>query len=154
MRTFRYTSSIPASVETVWDFHERPDALQRLTPPWQPVQIVRQENGLAVGAEAEYAIQIGSVPVRWVARQIECRDRVQFVEEQIDGPMEFWRHYHQFESLSGGGTRLTDRIDYQLPGGLTVELALGWWVDARLHDMFRYRHEVTQRACRTATNPV
>ena len=37
---------IDAPVEVVWNFHERSDILERLTPPWQPVQVVRREGGL------------------------------------------------------------------------------------------------------------
>ena len=34
-----------------------------------------------------------------------------------------------------------------LPGGWIAEFLLGWWVDSRLKEMFRYRHEITKQEC-------
>ena len=54
MLHFKHFSIINAPVEVVWKFHERPDILQILTPPWQPVQVVRREGGLLAGAITEF----------------------------------------------------------------------------------------------------
>ncbi|MDB9378046.1 cyclase, partial [Nodularia sphaerocarpa CS-585A2] len=50
MLQFQHSSVINAPLEVVWKFHERPDILQLLNPPWQPVQVVRREGGLEAGA--------------------------------------------------------------------------------------------------------
>ncbi|ACK72757.1 cyclase/dehydrase [Gloeothece citriformis PCC 7424] len=147
MLKFEYSSLIDAPIEIVWNFHERQDILQLLTPPWQPVEIVRREGGLDVGAITEFRILLGPIPVRWVARHIECEKYKLFSDQQIDGPMQSWIHRHQF-SQELGKTRLTDSISYEIPGGWLVELLLGWWVESRLNDMFQYRHQVTQRECK------
>ena len=144
MLHFKYSSLINATVEEVWNFHEREDILELLTPPWQPVKIIRREGGLEVGAISEFRLMLGPITVRWVAHHIECQKYSFFVDKQIEGPVDYWLHRHQFV-VEHGQTRLTDSIDYQLPGGWLVELFLGWWVDSRLKDMFRYRHEVTKR---------
>lgn len=147
MLNFHYTSTIEAPVSTVWAFHERPDILQLITPPWQPVDVIRREGGLGVGAETEFTIHLGPLPLRWLARHTECTVNRLFIDEQIDGPLDHWVHRHEFED-SQGNTRLTDSIAYMLPGGELAEAAIGWFVNDRLRDMFRYRHEVTQRECR------
>lgn len=146
MLHFQYSSVINAPVETVWQFHERPDILKILTPPWQPVKIIRREGGLGVGAISEFRINLGPIPVKWVAKHIECQSNSLFIDEQIEGPMKSWIHRHQFENTKGQ-TKLKDLISYELPGGWLAEFLLGWWVEARLKDMFRYRHEVTKKAC-------
>lgn len=146
MLKFEYSSLINARVDVVWNFHERKDILQVLTPPWQPVQIVRREGGLDVGAISEFRLLIGIIPIRWVARHIECENYKFFTDKQIEGPMKSWIHRHQF-SGENGQTRLTDSINYEIPGGGLVEFLLGWWVNSRLKEMFRYRHQVTQREC-------
>ncbi|ERT05224.1 polyketide cyclase / dehydrase and lipid transport family protein [Lyngbya aestuarii BL J] len=155
MLHFRYSSLINAPVEDVWNFHERSDILQLLTPPWQPVEIIRREGGLDVGAITEFRLWLGPIPVQWLAVHTECdcaersgganRYRL-FTDEQKQGPMESWVHRHQF-SAEQGQTRLTDAISYSLPGGWLAENLLAWWVNSRLEDMFRYRHEVTKREC-------
>ncbi|MBD2185307.1 SRPBCC family protein [Aerosakkonema funiforme] len=146
MLHFKHSSLIDASVEAVWNFHERRDILQVLTPPWQPVEVIRREGGLEVGAISEFRIVLGSFPVRWIARHTECERYRLFTDKQIAGPMEYWVHRHEFAN-ENGKTRLTDAIEFGLPGGWIVEMVLAWWVDQRLKDMFRYRHEVTKREC-------
>jgi ligand-binding SRPBCC domain-containing protein len=148
MLNFQYSSLINAPVETVWQFHERPDILNLLTPPWQPVTIIRREGGLGVGAVSEFRLSLAGIPVPWIATHIECQPHRLFVDQQTDGPMESWIHRHEFAAV-GSKTRLTDAIAYEIPGGLFAELLLGWWVDARLKDMFRYRHEITKIQCET-----
>jgi ligand-binding SRPBCC domain-containing protein len=146
MLHFQYSSLINASPEIVWQFHERKDILHILTPPWQPVQIIRREGGLEVGAITEFRLWLAVIPVRWIARHIECEPNKLFVDRQEEGLMKSWIHRHQFQE-ENGKTRLTDAIAYELPGGFLAELLLGWWVDSRLKEMFRYRHEVTQKEC-------
>jgi ligand-binding SRPBCC domain-containing protein len=146
MLHFEKSSVIDAPVEAVWRFHERPDILQILTPPWQPVQIVRREGGLGVGALSEFRLWIGPVPVQWIAVHTECEPNQFFTDEQQTGPMASWRHRHLFEA-HGTKTKLTDAIAFALPGGQPIESTLSWWVNARLSDMFDYRHQVTRLHC-------
>ncbi|GFE68866.1 hypothetical protein CFPU101_14760 [Chroococcus sp. FPU101] len=84
--------------------------------------------------------------VRWVARHTECIAYQLFVDQQIEGPMQSWTHRHQFQT-ENGQTRLTDIIEYELIGSEITESLLHWWVNSRLEDMFRYRHQVTQQEC-------
>lgn len=151
MLTFEYSSLIKAPVEKVWQFHEQPDALQLLTPPWQPVKIIRREGSLEIGAISEFLVMLGPMPIRWLARHVEYEPDKLFTDQQIEGPMKLWIHRHQFQA-EGNYTRLTDKIQYEIPGGWLAELILGWWVESRLHDMFRYRHTVTKKECETADN--
>lgn len=146
MLRFQYSTLINAPVEVVWGFHERSDILQLLTPPWQPIQVIRREGVLDVGAISEFRIFLDSLPVKWVARHTECEKNRLFTDEQIEGPMICWVHRHQFAE-ENGKTRLTDSIEYALPGGWLAEFLLGWWVESRLKDMFRYRHQVTKQEC-------
>ncbi len=144
MLTFKRTTLIDAPVEKVWQFHERPDILDILTPPWQPVKIIKREGGLDIGAVSEFQLMLAFIPIRWVARHIECDKPYFFVDIQEIGPMKSWLHRHQF-TPENGKTRLTDEIKYEIPGGIIVEFLIGWWVESRLQEMFRYRHEITQK---------
>jgi ligand-binding SRPBCC domain-containing protein len=152
MLNFEKSSLIHATVESVWRFHERPDILQILTPPWQPVQIIRREGGLGVGALSEFRLWIGILPVQWISIHTECEPNHYFVDEQQTGPMASWRHCHRFEA-QGGYTKLTDAIAFTLPGGQPVKSLLDWWVKTRLSDMFDYRHRITQQHCELARDP-
>lgn len=146
MLTFQKSTLIHAPVEVVWGFHERTDILQILTPPWQPVQIIRRRGGLDVGAITEFRLFLGPFPIRWLARHTQCEINRLFTDVQVEGPMQSWVHKHQF-AQENGKTRLTDRIAFSLPGGFLIELLGGWLVQAQLEQMFRYRHEITKREC-------
>ena len=65
--------------------------------------------------------------------------------------MKSWLHRHQF-SDENEQTRLTDSIEYEIPGGWLSEILLGWWVNSRLKEMFRYRHQVTKDYCEPKLN--
>lgn len=146
MLKFKYSSLIDAPVEKVWEFHERDNILRLLTPPWQPVKIIRHEGGLQLDAISEFCLFFGPINVRWIARHVEYEKYKLFTDQQVEGPMEHWIHRHRFNQEKGQ-TRLTDEIQYAIPGGLLVESLLSWWVDSRLQEMFRYRHQVTKKQC-------
>ncbi|BAB72749.1 SRPBCC family protein [Anabaena sp. FACHB-709] len=146
MLHFQHTSIINAPPEVVWKFHERPDILQLLTPPWQPVRVVRREGGLEVGAITEFKLFLGPVPLTWLARHTECDKYRLFTDTQISGPFESWIHRHQFQP-ENGKTKLIDDVSYVMPGGETIEFIGGWLIQAQLEAMFRYRHYVTKREC-------
>jgi ligand-binding SRPBCC domain-containing protein len=146
MLQFKYSSVINASVNTVWKFHERPDVLQILTPPWQPVQVIRREGGLGIGAITEFRLFLGPLPLTWLARHTGYKEYEFFIDEQISGPFDSWKHRHLFEA-EGNNTRLTDDISFAMPGGETVEFVSGWLVKAQLEAMFRYRHHMTKQQC-------
>ena len=142
MLAFVRSAIIDAPLERVFAFHERPDALRLLSPPFPPVRIVRKTGGIEAGARVE--IRAGFLLWEAVHTAFE-KDRF-FVDRQIRGPFEQWEHRHEFEDL-GDTTRLTDRIAYLLPGGPAANLGLGWLVNLSLGLLFRYRHRVTKRFC-------
>ncbi|MEO8129229.1 MAG: SRPBCC family protein [Bryobacteraceae bacterium] len=133
---------IDAPVDKVFRFHERPDALALLSPPFPPVRLIaRTGKGVEAGVRVELRVGV----FRWVAMHTECEKNRLFVDEQIQGPFAKWLHRHEFEAV-GSQTRLTDRIEYELPGGLLVTLAFGWMVTLGLRNMFSHRHRVTREA--------
>ncbi|NEO25288.1 MAG: cyclase, partial [Moorea sp. SIO4A5] len=67
MLHFNYSTVINAPVDIVWTFHERDDILDLLTPPWQPIQVIRREGGLEIGAVSEFRIFLGLIPLQWIA---------------------------------------------------------------------------------------
>lgn len=134
---------IAAPVADVFGFHERADALSLLAPSFPPVRIIRRTGGLEAGARVELRIGI----LRWVALHTACEQNRFFEDQQIEGPFAYWLHRHEFESVGPSQTRLTDRIDYRLPGGSMVNRLLCWAVDRQLHRMFAHRHRVTKEIC-------
>lgn len=142
MPTFLKSIVVQAPVETAFGFHEREDALQLLSPPFPPLRVIRKTGGITPGSTLE--LQIG--PFHWTALHTVYEKNRLFADEQVQGPFAKWSHRHEFESL-GPATRLTDRVEYQLPGGPWVNRLFGWAVQLGLHQMFRRRHQMTRLYC-------
>jgi ligand-binding SRPBCC domain-containing protein len=146
MPRFVHSSVIDAPVERVFAFHEAPGALEALTPPFAPVRVVRREGGIQPGGVVELEVPVGPFKRRWVARHTDYIPNELFVDVQESGPFRRWVHHHRFEAVGAGRTRLTDEIDFSLPGGALMDFLGGWFARIQLRRMFRYRHEATRRA--------
>ncbi|MBI2686175.1 MAG: SRPBCC family protein [Acidobacteria bacterium] len=142
MNQFVHETRYPFTADQLFAFHERPDALNLLLPPWQRVRVISRTGGLAKGARVEFRIYIGPIPITWIAVHTEYKRNEIFVDEQQKGPFAYWRHAHIFIP-NGAGCVLRDEIAYSLPLGLTP--ILGWILNRPLRRMFDYRHAVTAR---------
>lgn len=142
MPAFVKSILIAAPVDRVFAFHERDDALTLLTPAFPPVRVVAKTGGIRTGARVELRVGI----FRWVALHTAYQKNCLFIDEQIEGPFARWIHRHEFEAV-GARTRLTDHVEYQLPGGASVNALFGWTVRLGLRNMFAHRHRVTRRYC-------
>lgn len=128
-----YSSVVDASITDVFDWHSRPGAFARLSPPWQPMRLVTEAASLADG-RATLALPGG---LRWVAvHQPDGYDPPRRFVDTLGGdglatlPARIamrWRHIHEFEDLGGNRTRVIDRVETPVPGSL-------------LRPMFDYRH--------------
>ena len=142
MPTFSKSIIVEAPVETVFGFHEREDALRILSPRFPPVRVIRKTGGIEQGSRVE--LKVG--PFLWTALHTDYEKNRLFVDEQIQGPFAKWVHRHEFESVNQT-TRLTDRVEYRLPGGVWMNRLFGWAVQLGLRRMFRERHQITKRYC-------
>ena len=140
---------VRAPVAQVFAFHEREDALPRLSPPFPPVRVVSREGGIRPGARVD--LRIG--PIRWLALHTAYEKDRLFVDEQVEGPFASWVHRHEFEAVDAQTTRLTDHVTFTLPGGPIVNALLGRLVALSLVPMFRYRHAATKAACEPGAAP-
>ena len=143
MAIFERSVVIDAPVETVFGFHEREDALPLLTPSFPPVRVIKKTGGIEPGGRVE--LRVG--PFRWLALHTDYQKNCFFVDEQIEGPMAKWVHRHEFRREGKDMTRLTDRVEYRLPGGGLVNALLSWTAKPGLMQMFAHRHRVTKQLC-------
>ncbi|OBB97931.1 TIGR01777 family oxidoreductase [Mycobacterium sp. 852002-40037_SCH5390672] len=128
-----YSSVVDAGITDVFEWHARPGAFGRLSPPWQPMRLITEAASLKDG-RATLALPGG---LRWVAvHQPDGYDPPRRFVDAIGGdglaalPARIavrWRHTHDFEDLGGNRTRVIDRVDTPVPGSL-------------LRPMFEYRH--------------
>jgi ligand-binding SRPBCC domain-containing protein len=147
MPVFEKRTRIAAPAELVFAFHDRPEALTLLIPPWEPARVVEKTPGLDVGVRAVVEVRVGPTVHRLVAEHIACEKGRMFQDTLRDGPFRKWIHTHTMEPDGAGGSWLCDHIEYELPGGILGRLGAGWLVKRRMERMFAYRHEVTKKTC-------
>lgn len=119
----RYSSVVNAPLDEVFAWHERPGALPRLLPPWQPLKVAQEASSLVDGQ----AVLRLPGRVRWVAQHSDDDPPRRFVDELVSLPLH-WRHTHSFEAIGDSATRVIDRVDTPVPGSLLLQT-------------FRYRHQ-------------
>lgn len=134
MHLFRFASDLPHPRAAAWDWHQRPGALARLTPPWQDVRVLRHE-GMQPGSRAELILARGPLRLHWTALHDRLDEGRSFRDVQESGPFAAWSHEHRVEDLPGGGCRWSDEIAWEP----------AWWmpagaVEADLHRAFAFRH--------------
>ena len=96
-----YSSVVDASLGDVFSWHARPGAITRLSPPWQPVRVLREASSLRDG-QAVLGLPGG---LRWTAvHQPGDYDPPHAFADELTSPLLPWRHLHQF-SLAGSGPR-------------------------------------------------
>ena len=136
---------IPAPAAEVFAWHARPGAFERLTPPWESVEIVERSGGIENGGRVVLRMGLGPFSQRWVAEHCDYEAGVQFRDVQISGPFAHWEHTHRMEADGRAGCILEDQIAYALPGGRLGGLLGGAWTRRKLARLFAYRHEVTRQ---------
>lgn len=140
-------SLIRAAPERVFAFHELPDALARLTPPWERARVVEHAPSLSVGARAVVETRLfGLVPVRWVAEHTAYDPPRMFEDVQVAGPFRSWRHRHLVGPHTTGAI-LRDEVEYEPPLGALGRALAPLLVERRLRRLFDYRHEATRAWC-------
>lgn len=145
---FLAQSRIEAPAEEVFRWHAQPDALERLSPPWEPVEILERSPGIHDGDRGVLRIRMGPFRVRWVFGHRDYIEGRQFRDVQISGPFRRWEHTHRMDPQGPGACILTDDICYELPLGLAGKVLAAWFVQRKLLRLFKYRHRVTAEAMR------
>ena len=149
-QTYIKESIIHALPERVFAFHELPDALQRLTPPWESAHIVQAAPDITVGSRAIIETRMfGLFPVRWVAEHTAYDPPRMFEDVQVSGPFRRWSHRHII-TRDPAGAVLRDEIEYEPPLGFIGQIAAPFVIVPRLEKLFEYRHRVTREWCESA----
>lgn len=149
MSMFEAKTIMPCDGATLYAWHARPGALERLTPPWQSVRIAERKPGedhprIGNGAIARLMIGVGPFELPWIAEHFDHDPPRQFCDRQLAGPFGSWSHTHRFHDLGGGRSELEDSIRYTPPAGPLGSMFLGGKLAKDLERLFWFRHERTR----------
>jgi ligand-binding SRPBCC domain-containing protein len=110
-----YSSVIDASLEEVFAWHQRPGAITRMLPPWQPIRLIQEASSVRDG-EAVLALPGG---LRWVAgHEPDSYDPPRQFADALRPPLSVvlrWEHRHLFAPSGEHGTLVTDVVGTPVP---------------------------------------
>jgi ligand-binding SRPBCC domain-containing protein len=158
---------VPFPVDRVFAFFADPLNLPLLLPAWQDARIDSLElqvpggRSHAAGRGSRILLSFRPVPLspirlRWLALIDDYMADHHFCDMQVTGPFRYWRHCHLVSPEMHGeiaGTRVTDVVDYQWPGGSissAIDLLGG---RLQIRQLFRYRQRRLLRLLRKETVP-
>ncbi|MEE4240765.1 MAG: TIGR01777 family oxidoreductase [Desulfopila sp.] len=156
---FRYTAAFPCSVESLYNWHSRKGALERLIPPWEKTEVRQRRGGLDPGGMVEMRMHAGPVPFRWIAHHVENVPGAMFRDVMHKGPFSHWSHRHRFYECDKRAC-LEDSIEYALPLHGLLPSFLQKHVDTTLQRTFQHRAAVLaadlelHRRCGTQSSKV
>lgn len=145
MTVYQKNTRIDAARNDLAAWHWRPGAFQRLSPPWESAEVLREPEAIKNGERAEISVRL-LVPIRarWIAEHDNCRPGQGFIDYQIKGPFAAWKHEHRFHDVGPGQSELEDEVAYRLPLNPLGKWIAGRWVGRKLERTFAYRHHVTK----------
>ncbi len=140
-RLLERSQLVPAPRAEVFAFFADARNLEAITPEFLRFRLVTPGPiPMAAGTLIEYRLSLYGVGFRWRTRIDVWEPGTRFVDVQLSGPYRLWRHTHSFEDAPGG-TRVGDRVEYDLPLGPLGALAHALLVRRALRRIFDHRRQ-------------
>jgi ligand-binding SRPBCC domain-containing protein len=132
----------PAPLDSVFPFFADAANLEAITPPWLHFEVLTPRPfEMRQGCLIDYKLRLHGIPIKWKTEIAVWEPPFRFVDRQLKGPYRLWVHEHTFEAYNGG-TRVVDRVEYQVLGGALVHALL---VRRDLQRIFTFRREVLSK---------
>jgi len=152
MRVFESSFLVRAPLAAVWQFHSDPAALIRITPGPFRIFVDSVDRPVRAGSHIRLSMGFGPLRSRWHLIIADHQPLVQFIDQLLpgEGPFKSWRHTHRFEPAEGG-TRVIDRIEYELPFGWLGRLGGALGGSLAMNVLFSFRQTATKRLLEDAS---
>ncbi|MEJ2635099.1 MAG: SRPBCC family protein [Calditrichia bacterium] len=126
-------------VAEIFDFFSSAGNLEVVTPPWLNFRILTPPPiKMQAGTRIDYRLRLYGIPISWKTEITVWEPPHRFVDTQLKGPYRKWVHEHRFEE-TGQGTRMTDRVEYAVPGLIFAPLIHKFFVGRDVERIFAYR---------------
>ncbi len=141
MASFEHVETFQVSPGQVFDIFRRPAERLQLAPPELHLSLIEGPAELQAGSVLTVRGRRWGVTQQMVNEITAFEDAALIVEEQRNGPFRSWKQTQRFESMSDGGVRITDAIEFEPPGGVLGRLATADVIRRELDRAFAFRGE-------------
>ena len=138
MPVFERTIMIPRPAAEIFAFLCNPANLIQVTPPDLNMRLVEAPERLALGAQIVLQTRRWGFSQRILSKVTAFETNRLLTDEQVEGPFKKWIHSHLLEEAPAG-TRMTDRIEFEAPGGLLGMVFTQDAIEGELQELFEYR---------------
>lgn len=142
---YEKSSVFDTTMQQMIDFHNDPSALSTLTPPPIFMQLKEDNRTSMTDGDLRFTMWFGPVPIQWHAQHQQGPIETSFADQQLSGPLAYWRHEHIFEEVANG-IKLTDRVTIAHKSGWQGLLTRLIFDGIPLRILFFYRHLRTKFA--------
>ena len=140
---FQASTQISATPEALFLFYENPENMRRIAPPSLKIHLVECAPEAVEGEEFRIQASQFGMPINWTGRWAKVEKPGVLVDVGVHSPFSIWSHSHVFEVL-GGGSLMTDRVEYLLKGGVAGKMVSRWIMPEVFRRMFQGRHKATR----------
>lgn len=140
MVLFLRSSHLPVSVEEAFAWHERPGALERMLPYWDHIEVLERHGSIFNNDTLDLKLKMGLLSFFVSLKHQNYIQNEQFEDIQVKGPFSHWKHTHTFQKSGDKKSKLTDRIEFDLPVKLFSQFLSSTIVEEKLDKLFAYRH--------------
>jgi ligand-binding SRPBCC domain-containing protein len=144
MPRFESVCRLARPVAVVFEFFCQPANLLRVTPPDMHVRLLEAPRRLELGSRLTIEVRRWGIGQRIESLVTVFEPDVIFADEQVKGPFRRWVHTHRFAACEGG-TRVTDEIEFEAPGGMLGLVVTVPSIERDLQKAFAYRIKQLER---------
>jgi len=138
MPVFESSQLIPRPIEVVFAFFRAPANLVMISPSELHLRVIEGPALIELGSRVVLKGRRWGIPQRMVSEITAFEAPTTFTDTQIEGPLRQWVHTHRFEPLNRG-TQISDRIEYEPPGGMLGLVVTASRLERDLKWIFEYR---------------
>jgi uncharacterized protein len=135
---FSFEQSLSTRPERLFEFHTHPENLAVLLEGWPGFELVSHEGHIRPGALVTVRHRLGPLRFTLIFQHFVFEPSLRFGERQVAGPFASFEHVHELHP-SDQGTRLVDRLHFEVPWGLGGRLAEQRLVRPVLRRFFAFR---------------
>ncbi|VAX35778.1 hypothetical protein MNBD_PLANCTO02-1074 [hydrothermal vent metagenome] len=141
MAQFEISIVINCQIDDAFLFLTAPAKVVSISEPGMGLTLISGAEQLAQGDRVEFELTGFGVAQKMV-HEITLLERPhRFVEKQLEGPLKSVSHEHLFEEDENGFVTITDRIEFEPPGGMLGFVMTEDFLTRNLRSSFEYRHQ-------------
>ena len=141
------SSILECSAAELRAFLGRTANLPQISDPDLQLEILSAPEIVTLGQRIEFRVTAYGFKQRATHEYVTV-EKLQIVEDLVEGPLRAWKHSQQIEIVADGQCRLTDRIEFLPPGGMLGYLLTEAKVHASIQAGMLIRYEALSHIIR------